>query len=126
MASETSDSEARVDGPVEHLKFPEMPQAAPPSYRLERRGHDRWPITGVATACRVGGNRFGETITLKLVDYSAGGLGAISDEPLEPGCLVSIGFREPGFQPEYGVVARCLPCGDGYRVAICFERRMAA
>jgi hypothetical protein len=96
------------------------------SLRFERRQHDRWPITGVATAYRAGGDRFGETATLKLLDYSAGGLGALCDEPIEPGSVISVGFHEPGCPPEYGVVVRCLPCGDGYRIAVCFERRMAA
>ena len=81
------------------------------SLRFERRQHDRWPITGVATAWRLGGPRFGETATLKLLDYSTGGVGALSDQPIEPGAVVSIGFRAPGCPPEYGVVARCLPCG---------------
>ena len=99
---------------------------APAPLRFERREHDRWPISGVANACRLGGADFGRMTTLRLLDYSAGGLGALSDEPLEPGAMVSVGFRAPGCPPEHGVVVRCLPCGEGYRLAICFQRRLAA
>ncbi len=60
------------------------------SLRFERRQHDRWPITGVATAWRLGGPRFGETATLKLLDYSTGGVGALSDQPIEPGAVVLV------------------------------------
>ncbi len=100
--------------------------AAGRTLRFERRQHDRWPVAGVATACRLGGERFGEAQMLRMVDYSSEGLGAMSDRPLEPGAIVAVGFLAPGHTPKRGVVVRCLPCGDGYRVAIRFETRLAA
>ncbi|HWB20739.1 MAG TPA: hypothetical protein VG711_10590 [Phycisphaerales bacterium] len=101
----------------------ERPQSA---LTFERRGMDRWPMHGIATAFRLSGEEFGRMHELKLVDYSHEGLGAVSDSVLEPGTLVTIGFQQAGYQAKRGVVLRCLPCGEGYRVAIQFEQRMAA
>jgi len=95
-------------------------------YRFERRQCDRWAVDGVATAFVVGGERFGRTYRLRMQDYSDSGLGAIVDEPLTPGTAVSIDIQKPGYAARRGVVARCLPNGDGYRLAIVFELRMAA
>ncbi|MEE8153610.1 MAG: PilZ domain-containing protein [Phycisphaerales bacterium] len=99
---------------------------APAPLRFERRAHDRWPMEGVATAVRLGGERFGQMQVLKMIDYSWEGLGAFCPEPLEPGTIVSLGFQEPGYVAKRGVVLRCLPCGDGYRAAIQFESLLAA
>lgn len=94
--------------------------------RFERRGIDRWQLKGIATAFRLSGDRFGAMHDLRTIDFSHDGLGAISDAVIEPGTLVSIGFQEPGYAAKRGIVLRCMPCGDGYRVAIQFEARMAA
>ena len=99
---------------------------APAPLKFERRRQDRWPTRGIATAYRVGGDRFGERHVLKLLDESCEGLGATTARPLEPGAVVSVGFATLGHPAHTGVVLRCLPCGDGYRVAIRFETRMAA
>lgn len=99
---------------------------APAPLRFERRANDRWPVQGVAKTFRVAGERFGEMQVLKMIDYSWDGLGAFCPEPLEPGTIVSLGFQEPGYMTKRGVVLRCLPCGDGYRVAIQFESLLAA
>ena len=100
--------------------------AAPEPLRFERRTLDRWPMTGVADAYRVGGMRFGENATLRLLDCSDDAFGAASDRPLEPGAVVAVSFRTPGYATRLGHVVRCLPAGDGYRVAVRFERRLAA
>ena len=100
--------------------------AAPAPLRFERRSEDRWPLTGVAEAHRLGGDRFGQVAVLRLVDCSEECLGATCDEPLEPGAVVSLAFRTPGRPVRNGVVVRCLPCGEGYRVAVRFDRRLAA
>ena len=99
---------------------------APAPLRFERRAHDRWPVQGVATAFRVAGERFGQMQALKMIDYSWEGLGASCPEPLEPGTILSLGFQAPGYVAKRGVVLRCLPCGDGYRVAIRFDSLLAA
>lgn len=75
---------------------------------------------------RVGGEHFGEIHDLKLIDYSQGGFGAFSDRPVEPGALVSIGFDMSGCIAKRGMVLSCRPCGHGYRVAVRFDRSIAA
>ena len=94
--------------------------------RFERRAIDRWPLEGVATAFRLSGHRFGCAHELHTIDYSTDGLGAISQTVIEPGTIVSIGFQSPGCAPKRGTLLRCIPCGEGYRVAIQFEARLAA
>jgi len=115
-----------VDKPAQHgvLESPFDPAPAP--LRFERRRHDRWKCRGVATAYHVGGQRFGERHVLRLLDESFESLGAITSRPLEPGALVSVGFATLAHPARSGVVLRCEPCGDGYRVAIRFELAMAA
>ncbi len=80
----------------------------------------------MADAFRLGGRKFGERAILSLRDLSDDGLGARSDRAIEPGTLVSVGFRSPGGEVRRGTVLRCRPCGDGYEVAIQFEHRLAA
>jgi hypothetical protein len=98
----------------------------PPSFRLERRAIDRWPVHGSATAICLGGDRFGQLHQLRLSDCSLDGLGAVSETVLEPGTMVSVGFQTPGMLPRQAVVLRCQPCGDGYRVGMQFSLRKAA
>lgn len=94
--------------------------------RLERRQVDRWPMQGIATGFCISGEAFGQMHDLRMLDFSDRGLGAISDQPIDPGTTLSIGFQSPGYCAKCGVVQRCTPCGEGYRVAIRFEWRMAA
>ncbi len=94
--------------------------------RFERRRHERFTLPGEVTAIRIDGERFGERHGLKMLDYSPAGLGAISPSVLEPGVMVSVEFQAAEYPPRRGVVVRCLPCGNGYRLAIRFELRLAA
>lgn len=100
--------------------------APPPSLRFERRMTDRWAMEAAATAFELGGADFGRMHELKIIDASDAGVGAISRTVLEPGAVVSLGFAAPGRIARRGVVLRCEPCGEGYRIAIEFEARMAA
>jgi hypothetical protein len=102
-------------------------ELAPPApLRFERRLIDRWPARGVASAYCVGGDRFGQRFILQLIDESHEGLAARTSRPLEPGTAVSVGFATLGHHARRGVVLRCVPCGEGYRLAIRFETRLAA
>ena len=94
--------------------------------RFERRGVDRWPTQSAATAFCLSGECFGQMHDLSVTDYSSDGLGASSETVIQPGEQVSIGFQAPGRIAKRGTVLRCLPCGNGYRVAIQFEARLAA
>ncbi|MHC4129135.1 MAG: hypothetical protein ACYTE6_05310 [Planctomycetota bacterium] len=115
-----------MDTPSRHGVTEADREPAPAPLRFERRLHDRWSSRGTATAYRVAGQRFGERHVLRLLDESYEGLGALTSRPLEPGAVVSVGFATLGHPAKSGVVLRCAPCGDGYRVAIRFETRMAA
>ncbi len=94
--------------------------------RFERRQLDRWGLDGIATAFELGGEAFGRMHTLKMIDYSDLGMGAASETVIPPGTEVSVGFQSPGYIAKRGTVIRCLPNGDGYRVAVGFEQRLAA
>jgi len=99
---------------------------APAPLKFERRMSDRWPADIAGTAFELGGNSFGHMHQIKVLDYSGGGLGAISDTPLNPGSVVSIGFAALGMYAKRGTVLRCTPCGEGYRISVQFEQRLAA
>jgi len=94
--------------------------------RFDRRGADRQAIEGRAQAFECGGEGFGRTHDLRLIDYSPIGVAAICDTVLTPGTAVTVGLEPIGGGTRRGVVTRCLPCGNGYRVAIRFEQRLAA
>ena len=97
-----------------------------PPLKFERRQVGRWPMEGVATAFGLAGDYFGEIHDLQMCDYGHGGMCAVTEEPIQPGLLVSVGFQQPGVIARRGVVRRCDPCGHGYRVAIEFQMRQAA
>ncbi len=94
--------------------------------RFERRQLDRWPQSGVAAAYGAAGKHFGRRYVLRMLDVSAAGMGAKADRPIEVGTVVTVAFAAPGHPVRHGVVTRCLACGEGYRVAIQFETRLAA
>lgn len=98
----------------------------PGPLRFERRDIDRWPVQGAATATCLSGERFGQMHDLSMLDYSFDGMGAISGTVLDPGMSVAVAFQSPGFLAKRGTVLRCAPCGNGYRVAIQFQSRLAA
>lgn len=95
-------------------------------FRFDRRMGDRWPVDGGATAFQLAGDSFGRMHTLQMRDCSDTGMGAVSETPIPPGSIVSIGFQMPGHLAKRGEVIRCEPCGEGYRIAVVFEHRMAA
>jgi hypothetical protein len=99
---------------------------SPNPFKFERRQCERFAVHSHASMIRITGERFGEILDLELIDYSAGGFGAFTDKPIEPGATVSIGFEMPGCPARQGMVLSCRPCGHGYRIAVKFERAMAA
>ena len=100
--------------------------SGPTILRFERRRSTRSTITGTAEVQRIGGGRFGQSHRLVLQDYSDGGLAARSDTVVEPGTLVWIVMDCPGASGRRGVVRRCVPCGNGYRIAVQFDLALAA
>jgi hypothetical protein len=99
---------------------------APAPLKFERRTTDRHVVDGMATAFSLTGDRFGDLHDLLLLDYGGGGLGAVSDRPIEPGTTVSLGFADPTWLARRGVVKRCVPCGEGYQLGIQFQMGLAA
>lgn len=114
------------DGREDTDRWWEQGEDPPGPLPFERRRHARWPMQGSARAVVLDSEQFGQMRQLALLDYSAGGIGAISAQPITPGTPVSIGFTSHGYAAERGVVVKCAPCGHGYRVAIRFELRRAA
>ena len=96
------------------------------SLAFERRRSPRNTICGVATVMRVAGDDFGQMHELTMLDFSVEGMGGTSDTAIEPGAIVSVGFEAPGYPARRGEVSRCTPCGNGYRVAVRFQQRLAA
>ena len=107
-------------------EFDVIEQDPPAPLPFERRMIDRWPMQGKASAICVAGETFGEIFDLRMLDFSPGGMGAMSDRPLPPGMIITVGFQEPGQPARRGTVTRCQPWGDGYRIGIVFQMRLAA
>ena len=91
--------------------------------RFMRRHFDRRTVDGVATIFELTGDRFGWMHTTTTVDYSDGGMSAISGDVIPPGTAVSVGFQSPDCTSRHGQVIRCMPCESGYRVAVAFQSR---
>jgi len=73
--------------------------------------------------------RLQPTLQLNLRDVSAGGLSATSPSAFITGEHVAVTFPHEGPHPAwdaFGRVVRCLPCGQGYTVALAFDPLPAA
>jgi hypothetical protein len=95
-------------------------------FKFERRHSERWQMDTLATAFRVTGDSFGMMHDMQVLDYSHGGMSCTSEDWIEPGTEISIGFQQPGIIARRGIVRRCEPNGDGYRLAVQFLLRQAA
>ena len=93
---------------------------------MERRTHNRWPANCAASAFCLQGELFGRIYDLQLLDFSDGGLGAMVQEPVDPGALMSFGFEHSGYTAQHGRVLSCQPTVGGYRLAVRFEGQVAA
>jgi hypothetical protein len=93
---------------------------------FERRAHQRHEMMGELEAVRTDGLSFPATMRLKMIDESVGGVAARVDAPVPPGARLSVRTCPITGQWRHGVVVRCYPSGDGYRLGIAFERRRAA
>ena len=93
---------------------------------MDRRQQDRWPLNCAATALCIQGDHFGQMLLLHTIDTGHGGMGAVSEEPMAPGTSVTLGFESPDYRARHGVVVASSSLGDGYRLAIRFEERLAA
>ena len=100
---------------------------------MERRLDPRFVINGHVTAVRnsdLAGRKLSKICSLQLVNMSDSGLGAICQEPIEPGSSLTVFFPphgpEQGFDA-YGEVLRCRPRdGHGHELGVRFYTRAAA
>ena len=100
--------------------------AEPGCLRLERRDGEREPREGWAMAAFYDEDGALSLTQVELVDASGAGLGLWCPVEVEPGarfCLYSGATRLPHTT---GVVARCVPDEDGFRVGLKCAGRMAA
>ena len=93
---------------------------------MERRSHNRSPLDFAATALALDPGHFGQIHDLRMLDYGRGGMAALGSEPIEPGAIVTLGFAHFGYTAKRGTVVTCELLGNDYRIAVCFDDRLAA
>lgn len=110
---------------------PEIASSEGP-FPLERRDAVRRRLTNAVTALvvsRPGATHSHRIVPLETLDISESGLGAMGDQPLDPGAELRLFFPphggEPGFELR-GWVVRCVPQHGRYRVGVTFGRCFAA
>ena len=69
----------------------------------ERRHGGRWKLDGVATAFELDGESFGGMHTLKHVNYSERGIGALSDDEVRCGTSIAVGFQDRNRHAEFEI-----------------------
>ncbi len=99
---------------------------------FERRGAERHCISGRATAVSTSADAEGprnRIRSLELLNISDTGLGAISQDPIEPDTVITVFFPPHGADRGFdasGRVVRCRPFRYGHEVGIRFTSRPAA
>jgi len=102
-------------------------QLPPLPLPLERRATAREPIEGRAMLNVHEPGACAHLSPVELADASAGGLGVISTEPLEPGRVFELYRGDVSMPRVVGTVARCAPiAGGAYRVGLRFAAARAA
>jgi len=100
--------------------------------KFERRQTHRRVISGKVTSLQQSANpgeQSNRICSLQLLDISDAGLGAIIDQPIEPGSPISIFFPphgpELGFD-RHGQVVRCVKREHGHQIGVRFTIKSAA
>ena len=102
------------------------------AYRLERRMTLRHSLAGRVTAVQTHDQTDGQLsriCSLQLLNISDSGLGALSEEPVEPGSSVAVFFPPHGPERGFdlvGQVVRCVARENGHEIGIRLETRAAA
>lgn len=94
-------------------------------YKLNRRTSDRAPRAGAAMAAFFDEDGALSLTRVELMDVSDGGLGLLSPVGVPTGVRFSL-YWGASVPHTTGVVARCAPDGDEYRVGLRCDQRMAA
>ncbi len=101
-------------------------------FPFERRGAERHCISGRATAVSCAASPEGprnRIRSLQLLNISATGLGAVSQDPIEEGSTITVFFPPHGPDRGFdacGRVTRCRPTGQGHQVGVRFDPKPAA
>lgn len=114
------------------LKLVALDSVNQDSLKFERRQTHRRVISGKVTSLQQSADpdlQCNRICSLQLLDISDAGLGAIVEEPIEPGSPISIFFPphgpEQGFD-RYGQVVRCVKRDQGHQIGIRFTTKSAA
>ncbi len=118
--------------PTDSLRLVKPDDDPPDVYRMERRNAIRHSLSARVTAVRKEYDSDGprnQIWSRQLVNISDTGLGALIQEPLEPGSHLAIYFPPHG--PDrgfdlFGRVVRCIPRDTGHEIGVQFQTRMAA
>jgi hypothetical protein len=105
----------------------EPAEVLPFERRRENRRSQQGQVTALRTASTRGQNN--RICSLKLLNMSDSGLGALVSEPLEVGSSIAVFFPPHG--PErgfdlYGHVVRCSTSAEGHEIGVRFDARAAA
>ena len=102
------------------------------AYHLERRTTLRHGIAGRVTAIQTHDDADGQLsriCSLQLLNISDSGLGALSEEPVEPGSSLAVFFPPHGPERGFdlvGTVVRCIPRAHGHEIGVRLVNRAAA
>lgn len=83
-------------------------------------------IPGIVTIFRLGGDSFGEMHELQNLREHEGRLSGWSEQPVETGALVTIGWEDSTRIACQGVVALSMRTANGWRVTIDLNSALAA
>ena len=118
-----------VDNPrvaLIRIPYPRGSNVAPASLKFERRRVARTPAAGEAMAAFYDADGAIALTSEELIDASAKGIGLRSSVEIEPGARFMIYAGGSALAHRGGVVARCTPDGDGWRLGVLCDARMAA
>lgn len=94
--------------------------------KLDRRTAEREPRTGFAMAAFFDDDGALSLTRVELVDVSDGGLGLVCPVEVSPGVRFSLYSNATVLPHSTGIVARCSPEGEDFRVGLRCDRRLAA
>ena len=90
-------------------------------------GHrDAHEIPGSATVFHLEGDQFGLMHEVVELSLCGEGVEAISNDPMAPGAIVSLGFEAPGQHARRGEIVGCVRCESGWKIGIAFDGQVAA
>lgn len=96
------------------------------AYQLERRDGDRRPLAGAAMAAFYDDDGALSLTRVQLLDWSPRGLGLRCPMPIEPGTRFCLYTEALALPHTTGVVARCIPDGEEFRIGLRCDARLAA